>query len=103
MRSRNNPKKYAKMGFVDGVKNNRVHFHYHGKRDDLFRDITVQDAEWTGSLLARLSDRQLRDAFRAANYTPAQINLLTNAVRVRIKELLTLSANERIGRNRNSR
>jgi hypothetical protein len=99
MRSRNNPKKYAKADFVEGAKDNRVHFHYHGKRDDLFHDITIQDATGTGSLLAKLSDRQLRDAFRAANYTPAQINLLTSAVRARTNELLNLRTNERIGRN----
>ena len=103
MRSRNNPKKYAKSDFVAGAKNNRVHFHYHGKRDDLFHDITIEDATWTASLLSKLSDRQLRDAFRAANYTPDQINLLTNAVRTRTNELLNLRANERIGRNRNPR
>jgi hypothetical protein len=102
MRSRNNPKKYATQRFVAGVKDNRVRFHYHGKRDDLFHNITVQDAQWTGSMLAKLSDRQLRDAFRAANYTPDQINLLIRAVRERTSELLTLRANERIGRNRNS-
>jgi hypothetical protein len=102
-RSRNNPKKYAKAGFVDVVKNNRVYFHYHGKRDDLFHDITVQDATWAASLLAKLSDGQLRDAFRAANYTPAQINLLTSAVRERTNQLLNLRANERIGRNRTPR
>jgi hypothetical protein len=103
MRSRNNPKKYAKSDFVAGAKGNRVHFHYHGKRDDLFHDISIEDATWTGSLLSKLSDRQLRDAFRAANYTPDQINLLTNAVRTRTNELLNLRANERIGRSRNPR
>src|SRR6266496_1067889 len=100
MRSRNNPTKYAKASFVGVVKDNRVHFRYHGKRDDLFHDITLQDAIWTGSLLAKLSDRQLRDAFRAANYTPAQVNLLTSAVRERTNELLNLRAYERIGSNR---
>ena len=103
MRSRNNPTKYAKAGFLDDVKDNRVSFHYHGKRDSLFNDITIQDAEWMGSLLAKLSDRQLRDAFRAANYTPAQINLLTRAVRDRTSELLNLHTNDRLGRNREVR
>jgi hypothetical protein len=103
MRSRNNPKKYDKSDFVAGAKDNRVRFHYHGKRDDLFHDITIEDATWTGSLLSKLTDRQLRDAFRAANYTPDQINLLTNAVRTRTNELLNLRGNERIGRSRNPR
>ena len=99
MRSRNNPTRYARTDFLDKVKDNRVYFHYHGKRDSLFKDITIQDAQWMGNLLAKLSDRQLRDAFMAANYTPTQINLLTSAVRQRTGELLNLR-NERLSRTR---
>lgn len=89
-RSRNNPEDYANAKLVEGVDNNYVLFHYNGKRNDLFDDITVRDAEWTGALLARLSNRQLEDAFRAANYSPEEIRLLTAAVRERIRELRTL-------------
>lgn len=99
MRSRNNPTKYAKTRFLEKVKGNRVVLSYHGKNRGLFRDITVSDAEWLGSLLAQLSDHQLRDAFRAANYSSPQINLLTNTVRRRTEELLSLRRAEPIGRN----
>lgn len=53
-----------------------------------------------GRWLAKLSDRQIREAFRAANYTPGQINLLTRAVRERTSELLSLRPNEQIGSTR---
>ena len=43
-----------------------------------------------GKRLSRLSDKQLSDAFRAANYTPEEIRLLDEAVRARIKELAVL-------------
>ncbi len=52
-----------------------------------------------GSLLSQLSDRQIRDAFRAANYTPGQINLLAGEVRERTNELLSLRPAVQIGRN----
>ena len=32
------------------------------------KTITVENARWMGSVLAQLSDEQLRDAFRAAGY-----------------------------------
>jgi hypothetical protein len=89
-RSRNNPKDYAAARFVDKVKGNRVAFRYGGKNRGLFKDITVEDARWIGRLLARLSDRQISDAFRAANYNPAEVRLLTDAVRRRINELVRL-------------
>jgi hypothetical protein len=97
-RSRNNPKKYANAEFVDVIVDNNVYFHYGGKRGSLFGDITVDDAEWIGGLLSQLSTRQIRDAFRAANYTPAEIELLTNEVKERTSELVRLRSDQRIGK-----
>lgn len=89
-RSRNNPKDYAQARFIDKVKGNRVAFRYGGKNRGLFKNITVEDAKWLGNLLSRLSDRQISDAFRAANYNPGEVSLLTGAVRRRITELVRL-------------
>jgi hypothetical protein len=61
------------------------------------KDITVDDAVWMGGWLSQLSDRQIREAFRAANYTPAQIDLLTRTVRARTSELVSLRPNIQIG------
>lgn len=89
-RSRNEPEDYAKAKFIKGVKRGLVEFHFNGKRGDLFRDITVEQARWVGERLSRLSDQQINDAFRAANYSPAEISLLAQAVKSRISELLSL-------------
>jgi hypothetical protein len=97
-RSRNNPKKYADAEFVDVIRDNNVYFHYGGKRGSLFGDITVGDAEWIGRLLSQLSTEQIRDAFRAANYTAAEIELLTNEVKERTNELVRLRSDQRIGK-----
>jgi len=98
-RSRNNPEKYAKSEFFQKVKGNRVVLHFGGKNSGVMKDITVNDAQWIGGLLSQLSDQQLRDAFRAANYRPDQINLLARTVRERTNELLSLRPNVQIGRN----
>jgi hypothetical protein len=89
-RSRNNPKDYAHARFIDKVKGDRVAFRYGGKNRGLFKNISIEDARWIGNLLSRLSDRQLADAFRAANYNPGEISLLTSSVRRRINELVNL-------------
>jgi hypothetical protein len=96
-RSRNNPKNYAKSDFLEKVKGNRVVLHFGGKNRGLMKDITVNDAIWLGSWLAQLNDDQIRDAFRAANYTPDQVDLLTRVVRARTNELLSLRPNIQIG------
>ena len=98
-RSRNNPEKYAKSEFFKKVKGDRVVLHFGGKNSGIMKDITVHDAQWMGSLLSQLSDQQLRDAFRAANYRPNEINLLARTVRERTNELLSLRPNVQIGRN----
>jgi len=88
--SRNEPEDYVKDEFLKGVQNNLVQLDYSGKNSALMRNITVADAKWIGGLLARLSDQQLQDVFRAANYTPDQVMMLAGAVRKRINELINL-------------
>jgi hypothetical protein len=90
---RNNPKAYARSHLIDKVKNGRVDLHYSTKQKGLFKDISVEDARWAGAQLSRLSDRQIEDAFRAANYTPEQVRIMTAAVRRRVAELNSLSQN----------
>ena len=89
-RSRNEPTDFAKTKFVDSVKNNRVDFHYSGKRKDVLNGITIDQARWIGQLLSRLSDEQVRDAFRAANYRPEEGEMLAGTVRARINQLVAL-------------
>ena len=99
-RSRNNPSNYAKSKFFEKVKGDRVVLHFGGKNRGLMKDINVSDAQWLSSWLAQLSDQQLRDAFRAANYRPDEINILTRVVRARTDELLNLRPAEQIGKLR---
>jgi hypothetical protein len=89
-RSRNNPEDYADSKFVDHVHKDRVFFHYGGKKQETFEDISVGDVQWIAGHLSRLSDQQISDAFRAANYNTEEVTLLTSAVRARINELVKL-------------
>ena len=56
----------------------------------MLRNVTVTQAKWLGTLLSQLSDQQLSDAFRAANYSPEEIQMLTQSLRARIDELANL-------------
>ena len=89
-RSRNEPEDYVKAKFVEGVECGRVRLNYDGKQTDLFGNISVSDAKWIGNLLAQVTDQQLQDAFRAANFTPEEIQMLVPAVRARINQLVNL-------------
>jgi hypothetical protein len=60
-------------------------------KEKAMRRIPVQNARWIGSQLARLSDDQLRDAFRAAGYDNATMEGFIKALRDRINQLNQLS------------
>jgi len=86
-RKTNNPSKYIDSSFIDDVKDGYVDLAYKGKNRDLFDDITVEQARWLADLLNQLSDQQISDAFRAANYSAEDIKTLTQAVKNRISDL----------------
>ena len=88
--SRNEPEKYVKTQFIEGAKGGRVRFAYSGKQSGLFDEISVADAKWIGSLLAQLSDKQIEDAFRAADFTPEETQMLVAQVKDRISQLVNL-------------
>ena len=60
------------------------------KKEKSMRRLPVENARWIGSLLAQLSDEQLRDAFRAAHYNPSTMEGYVRALRVRINQLASL-------------
>jgi len=88
--SRNEPEKYVKSQFVEGEKGGRVRFAYSGKQGDLFDQISVADAKWIGQLLSQLSDKQIEDAFRAADFRPDEMQILVAEVKERINQLVNL-------------
>ena len=90
--SRNEPEKYVKTGFVEKVEGGRVRFEYNGKKGGLFDAVTVEQAKWIGDILSRLSEEQIKDAFRAANYKPDEVEGLAQEVLGRINALHSLPA-----------
>jgi hypothetical protein len=89
-RSRNKPSDYVKANFIEKVKGETIAFHYSGKNKKLFDNISIADARWLSALLGRLSDEQIKDAFRAANYSSADVEELSSAFRERINTLAAL-------------
>jgi hypothetical protein len=112
-RSKNNLEDFRSSKFVIGVQNGLVEFDYdttpsgggkfasffnpgyrksQANKEKAMRRIPVENARWIGSQLARLSDEQLRDAFRAAGYDNATMEGFIKALRERIQQLNQLSA-----------
>jgi len=86
-RSRNDVPDYVKAEFIKKVNGDTIDFSYSGKNQKLFEGLTVADARWLHSLLSRLSDEQIKDAFRSANYSAEDVDLLTGAFKSRMAQL----------------
>lgn len=86
-RSVNDPDDYAKASFIKGTSNGILQLDYRGINENVIQDIKVEDGRWLADLLLQLSDKQISDAFRAANYKPQEIQIYAQAVRTRIAAL----------------
>jgi len=86
-RSRNEADDYVKAAFIKKVNGDVIDFNYGGKNQKLFEGLTVADARWLSALMKRLSDDQIKDAFRAANYSGEEVDMLSGALKRRIDAL----------------
>jgi hypothetical protein len=89
--TRNDLEGFEEQGFVKAVTGERVRFHYQGIHDPLVDAVTVRDVVWTCRLLARLSDQQWTDAFRAAGYSEAHGKRFIAKLKSKVAEGLRLA------------
>ena len=101
------PKDYAESKFIDKVTPDLVDLVLHNRpfflsavaisnyrertrMEQITKDIPRADARWVGQRLSRLTVRQIRDGFRAAGYGAGDVDILTEAIRLRIAALKAL-------------
>jgi hypothetical protein len=106
-RSKGNLDDYRKSRFVDEVDAQTVDLVMHSRPPILYaiavpyylkrtrmskvaQDIPRAHARWIGQWLARLSDKQIKDAFRAANFAPYEVDVYAAQVQARIRQLKSL-------------
>jgi hypothetical protein len=106
-RSKSTAKEYATSKFISEVTAQSVDLVMHTRplfltvfnfpayrartrMQKITKRIPLADARWVGQRLALLSVNQIHDSFRAAGYTPEQVDVYTKAVQSRIAELNAL-------------
>jgi hypothetical protein len=102
--SKNNLRAYQKSKFISKVTATRVSFNFPTHFPFLYflnfphfiasvrhrwigKDIPRSDVKWIGGLLSQLSHDQICDAFRAAGYSPDQVEAFATALEKRIAQL----------------
>jgi hypothetical protein len=88
--SKGKPRDYARQRFIDETERGEVDFNYKGKDPSALKGVSVESAQWMGDRLARLSDKQLADAFRASGFNQQEVSLYTEAFRRRVRQLRSL-------------
>jgi hypothetical protein len=104
VRSKSNLRDYRHSKFIQKVKSEQVDFYMSSrpfsltavdvpnhvtrtKMQGVVKNIPRTHAEWLGRVLGQLSAEQIRDCFRAAGYTPEEVEGYTKVVRGRIADL----------------
>ncbi len=81
---------FEETPFIEGVANGRVKLHWRGRHDALLENITPADVRWICGRLAKLSDTQWHDAFRAGGYSKATADRFIRKMKQKIAEGLAL-------------
>lgn len=106
-RSKGDPRDYAESPFIAEIHTTSVDFVLHSRplflsaiavsnyrersrMEQITKDIPRADARWLGQRLSRLTDRQIRDGFRAAGFGAGDVDILAKAIRKRIAALKAL-------------
>ena len=90
-RGKGNPEAFSQEAFIKDVRNGEVVFNHERKRGrKVLKGVTVENARWMGNLLARLSDKQLADAFRAGGFNDSETAIYVRTIRNRMSQLQNL-------------
>jgi len=84
---KNHPNTFERYPFILGVRRGYVDFANDSWYQPLVRErITPDDVAWASNLLARLNDRQWRDAFRAGGYEPQVADRFIRKLRDKVRQ-----------------
>jgi hypothetical protein len=89
-RRKNDIKGFESQAYVQATESGRLRFDYEAHYGVLVRQVSAPDVRWVCGLLSRLSDQQLEDAFRAADYDAVTTERYVRKLRQKIAEGLAV-------------
>jgi hypothetical protein len=84
-------KEFSKQAFISNVSGGKVNLHYTGKMSSELKAIPLDHARWFAGILGQLTDKQLSEAFRAANATDVEVKGFVSRLRQKINELKSIA------------
>lgn len=86
---------FEQQAFITRIGPGSVEFDYDGRHQELLTMITPADVQWAVRQMARLTDAQWRDAFRAGNYGSADAARFIRRIKEKIDDGLALRVDRR--------
>lgn len=86
---------FEAQSFITYVAGSIIEFDYNGRHEELLTMIGPADVQWAASQMARLTDAQWRDAFRAANYAAPHADRYIHRIKEKIADGLALRVDRR--------
>jgi len=86
---------FERQSFITHVAGSTVEFGYDGRHRELLTMIRREDVQWAARQMARLSDAQWRDAFRAGNYAAPHADRYIRRIKEKIGDGLALRVDRR--------
>ena len=83
---------FERHGFITAISGDKVEFDYVGRHQELISMIHPADVQWAAQRMARLTDKQWHDAFRAANYSDADAQRFITKLKEKIDDAFALRA-----------
>lgn len=90
--TKNRIEDFESQEFVKAIDGERVRFDYRGLDQALVDSVTVEDLRWACGLLARLTEVQWRDAFRAGGYADVEADRYVGKIRSKLQAAEVLAA-----------
>jgi hypothetical protein len=81
---------FEKTPFIRGVEDGKVRFDYRGRHKSLFDNLRPADVRWLCERLAKLTDDQWQDAFRAGGFDRTLADRFIRRMKQKIAEGLAL-------------
>ncbi|MGH9800233.1 MAG: hypothetical protein ACRD82_07700, partial [Blastocatellia bacterium] len=78
---------FTKQAFLDGVSGSQIKLHYSGKMGSSLKAVPTEHARWFAGIIGQLTDTQIRDAFKAAGASSAEVEGFSRRIRQKINEL----------------
>jgi hypothetical protein len=84
-------KEFTKQAFISNVSGGKVNLHYSGKMSSDLKAVPMDHARWFAGILGQLTDKQLSEAFRAANASDVEVKGFVSRIRQKINELKSVA------------